>query len=86
MWQDWSDLWKPELAGRVAMVDSPREVVGAVLKSLGASYNTKDFDTEVPGGREAVKERFTAFQKQVHTRSLFSSCLSISTFALSCDA
>lgn len=59
------DLWKPELAGRVAMVDSPREVVGAVLKSLGASYNTRDFDTEIPGGREAVKERFLTLQKQV---------------------
>lgn len=47
------------------MVDNPREVVGAVLKSLGASYNTCDFDTEVPGGREAVKERFVALQKQV---------------------
>ncbi len=54
--QDWKDLFRPELAGKVAMVDSPREVVGAVLKSLGASYNTKDFDKEVPGGREAVKE------------------------------
>lgn len=47
------------------MVDSPREVVGAVLKSLGASYNTNDFDADVPGGREAVKERFLALQKQV---------------------
>ncbi|CAM6010716.1 unnamed protein product [Sphagnum balticum] len=63
--KDWKDLFRPELAGKVAMVDSPREVVGAVLKSLGASYNTKDFDKEVPGGREAVKERFHALQKQV---------------------
>lgn len=47
------------------MVESPREVVGAVLKSLGASYNSTDFDAEVPGGRDAVKERFSALQKQV---------------------
>lgn len=47
------------------MVDSPREVVGGVLKSLGASYNSTDFDAEVPGGRDAVKERFVALQKQV---------------------
>lgn len=47
------------------MVDNPREVVGAVLKSLGASYNTCDFDSEVPGGRDAVKDRFVALQKQV---------------------
>jgi len=47
------------------MVDNPREVVGAVLKSLGASYNTCDFDAEIPGGRDAVRERFVALQKQV---------------------
>lgn len=47
------------------MVDNPREVVGAVLKSLGASYNTSDFDAQVPGGRDAVKERFVALQEQV---------------------
>jgi hypothetical protein len=47
------------------MVNSPREVVGAVLKSLGASYNACDFEKEVEGGREAVKQRFIAFRKQV---------------------
>lgn len=47
------------------MVDNPREVVGAVLKSLGGTYNTSDFDAEIPGGREAVKERFVALQRQV---------------------
>ncbi|KAG0571130.1 hypothetical protein KC19_6G213100 [Ceratodon purpureus] len=63
--KDWKDLFQPKLAGRVAMVESPREVVGSVLKSLGASYNSTDFDAEVPGGRDAVKERFAALQKQV---------------------
>jgi spermidine/putrescine-binding protein len=63
--QDWKDLFSAELAGKVAMVDSPREVVGVVFKSLGASYNTKDFDKKVLGGREAVKERFHVLQKQV---------------------
>lgn len=47
------------------MVDSPREVIGAVLRTLGASYNTEDFEKEVPGGKEAVKNKFLAFQKQV---------------------
>lgn len=63
--QDWKDLWKPELTGKIAMVDSSREVVGAVLKSLGASYNTQDFDKDVKGGRAAVKQQFLALQKQV---------------------
>lgn len=52
------------------MVDSPREVVGAVLKSLGASYNAQDFDNDVKGGREAVKRQFLALQKQVQDSEL----------------
>ena len=50
------------------MVDSPREVIGAVLKHLGSSYNTVDMETDVSGGREAVLESFTQLQKQVCPR------------------
>ncbi|OAY78027.1 Spermidine-binding periplasmic protein SpuE [Ananas comosus] len=63
--EDWEDLWRPELAGKIAMVDSPREVVGAVLKRLGASYNTKDIDLQVNGGREEVLKSLRALQRQV---------------------
>eukprot|EP00897_Mesotaenium_endlicherianum_P006262 jgi/Mesen1/5664/ME000287S04923 len=63
--KDWDDLWRPEFAGRIAMVDSPREVVGAVLKSLGVSYNATSLEKGVPGGREAVADRFEALQKQI---------------------
>ncbi|XP_048559017.1 uncharacterized protein LOC125539572 [Triticum urartu] len=63
--QDWEDLWRPELAGKISMIDSPREVIGAVLKQLGSSYNTIDMETEVDGGREAVLSSFTQLQKQV---------------------
>lgn len=47
------------------MVDSPREVIGAVLKYLGASYNTSNIDSEVTGGRNAVKDELAALRKQV---------------------
>lgn len=47
------------------MVDSPREIVGAVLKYMGASYNAKDFDSEVTGGRNAVQQNLAALVKQV---------------------
>lgn len=50
------------------MVDSPREVIGAVLKHLGSSYNTVDMEIDVNGGREAVLNSFTQLQKQVCTR------------------
>lgn len=48
------------------MVDDPREVVGAVLKSMGASYNTINVDSEVAGGRNAVRAKLAQLQKQVY--------------------
>ncbi|CAH8311446.1 unnamed protein product [Eruca vesicaria subsp. sativa] len=62
--QDWEDLWRPELAGRISMVNSPREVVGAVLKYMGASYNTTDLDSQVTGGRIAVEKNLASLMKQ----------------------
>lgn len=47
------------------MIDSPREVVGAVLKYMGASYNTNNIDSEVPGGRNAVQQKLSSLEKQV---------------------
>ncbi|KAF5735231.1 hypothetical protein HS088_TW15G00731 [Tripterygium wilfordii] len=63
--EDWADLWRPELAGKISMVDSPREVVGAVLKYMGASYNTKNIDSQVAGGRNAVQRNLALLGKQV---------------------
>jgi spermidine/putrescine-binding protein len=63
--EDWADLWRPELAGRIAMVNSPREVVGAVLKYMRASYNTTDLDSQVPGGRLAVEKNLASLMKQI---------------------
>lgn len=63
--QDWKDLWRPELAGRISMVNSPREVVGAVLKFMGASYNISSIDLQVDGGRDAVQRNLEILAKQV---------------------
>ncbi|KAH7687149.1 Bacterial periplasmic spermidine/putrescine-binding protein [Dioscorea alata] len=62
--EDWGDLWRPELAGKISMVASPREVVGAVLKYMGASYNTEDLDSVV-GGRKAAMHNLIMLQRQV---------------------
>lgn len=80
--QDWKDLWRPELAGKISMVDSPREVIGAVLKYMGASYNTLDFNSQVPGGRDAVLQNLLSLQKQVlvGTWKLFSASLCLSVY------
>ncbi|MBD2635208.1 extracellular solute-binding protein [Limnothrix sp. FACHB-881] len=37
--RDWADLWRPELRGKVVLLDRPREVIGLALKRLGRSYN-----------------------------------------------
>lgn len=63
--QDWADLWRPELAGKISMVDSPREIVGAVLKYMGASYNTHNIDSQVAGGKSALQEKLALFAEQV---------------------
>ncbi|XP_035541466.1 uncharacterized protein LOC109001092 [Juglans regia] len=63
--EDWADLWRPELEGRISMVDSPREVVGAVLKYMGASYNTNNLDLQVAGGRIAVQKNLQLLERQV---------------------
>lgn len=77
--EDWADLWQPKLTGRISMVDSPREVVGAVLKYMGASYNTKNIELEVTGGRNSVQKNLALLEKQVR---LFDSTHYLKAFAV----
>uniref|UniRef100_A0A7N1A0H5 Uncharacterized protein n=1 Tax=Kalanchoe fedtschenkoi TaxID=63787 RepID=A0A7N1A0H5_KALFE len=63
--EDWEDLWQPGLRGRISMVGCPREVVGAVLKYMGTSYNTDSIELQVSGGRNAVLENLNLLRKQV---------------------
>lgn len=59
--KDWSDLWRPELRGRISLLDQPREIIGLTLKKLGASYNTtnlsqvKDLKKELLALHQQVK-------------------------------
>jgi len=57
--KDWADLWRPELRGRISMLDQPREVIGLTLKKLGASYNT----TDLSGVPDLKKELLTLHQQ-----------------------
>ncbi len=36
---DWGDLWNPDISGQLALLDSPRTVIGMTLKRLGKSFN-----------------------------------------------
>lgn len=69
--QDWKDLWRPELSGKISMIDSPREVIGAVLKYMGSSYNTLDIESQVPGGKNAAYQNLAILQRQVLTSKQF---------------
>jgi len=40
--QSYADLWKPEFAGRMVMIDDSRAIIGATLLTLGYDVNTKD--------------------------------------------
>ncbi|KAJ0110953.1 hypothetical protein Patl1_02594 [Pistacia atlantica] len=73
--EDWTDLWRPELAGRISMVNSPREVIGAVLKYMGASYNTSNMNLQLAGGRTAVQQNLSLLGKQVHGNDILSHCM-----------
>jgi putative spermidine/putrescine transport system substrate-binding protein len=63
-WQptQWSDLWHPDLAGRLALPNHPRQVLGLVLQSLGYSANDPD-----PGKHTEVMEALTKLAPQVKT-------------------
>ena len=47
------------------MVNSPREVIGSVLKYRGASYNSNDIDSQVAGGKIAVQQNLALLANQV---------------------
>ena len=40
--QSWADLWNPQYAGRIALLDDQRVVIGATLLALGYDVNTTD--------------------------------------------
>ncbi|PJG83428.1 extracellular solute-binding protein [Caviibacterium pharyngocola] len=40
--QSWADLWKPEFAGKLQMLDDPRELFNIALLKMGQDPNTQD--------------------------------------------
>lgn len=56
----WADLWRPELAGRIAMPDHPRLAAAIVLNALGYSVND-----EMALAKDDVKEQLLALYRQV---------------------
>ena len=56
----WADLWRPELAGRIAILNQPRLVASIVLQALKHSANDETALT-----RDDVKEQLSALYRQV---------------------
>lgn len=56
----WADLWRPELAGRIAMPNQPRLAAAIVLKALEYSVND-----EAALAQDNVKEQLVALYRQV---------------------
>ncbi|MEM9977457.1 MAG: extracellular solute-binding protein [Cyanobacteria bacterium P01_D01_bin.2] len=56
----WADLWRPELAGRIAMPNHPRLVAAVVLKVLEHSVND-----EAALAEDDFKKQFLALYRQV---------------------
>jgi len=56
----WSDLWKPEFAGRMVFVDDMRYVIGLTLLNEGKDPNTKK-----PADLTAIKPRLQQLLKGV---------------------
>ncbi|NEQ48781.1 MAG: extracellular solute-binding protein [Leptolyngbya sp. SIO3F4] len=56
----WADLWRPELAGKIAMPNHPRLAAAVVLKALGYSANDEDALAQ-----DDVQEQLVALYRQV---------------------
>lgn len=67
---DWDDLLHPALQGRVAFIDSPRELVGVALKTLGLRYNASIEEMAACGVTEAdLASRVRQLARQVEVFS-----------------
>ena len=71
---DWPDLLQPRLRGRVAFIESPRELVGVALKTLGLSYNARleDFD-DAGVTLDQLEERLKALHRQASQPHIYGS-------------
>ncbi|HEY9646011.1 MAG TPA: extracellular solute-binding protein, partial [Chroococcidiopsis sp.] len=77
---DWDDLWRPELEGRLSLLDNARVVIGLALKRLGQSFNAApgnaapgnagSGDAE-PGNAEPGGDRLKTSLTELNRQALF---------------
>ncbi len=61
----WSDLWRPELKGKLTLPDDAREVIGLGLKKLGQSYQLENI-----GESQDLWRSLTQDLKNLHSQVL----------------
>ncbi|PZU91056.1 MAG: spermidine/putrescine ABC transporter substrate-binding protein [Pseudanabaena sp.] len=64
----WSDLWRPELTGKLTLPDDAREVIGIVLKKIGQSYQLDNLNPDSDISLK-LKQELKSLQAQVLTYS-----------------
>ena len=53
----WSDLWRPDLRGRVTMLDDAEDVIGACLLKLGLSFDSTDARQLAAARAQAIEQK-----------------------------
>jgi spermidine/putrescine transport system substrate-binding protein len=53
----WSDMWNPDLQGRMTMLDDPVDVFAACLLKIGKSVNTRDPADLQAARSEAIRQK-----------------------------
>lgn len=64
----WADLWRPELTGKLTLPDDAREVIGIALKKIGQSYQLENLDAD-PNILLKLSQELKSLQAQVLTYS-----------------
>ncbi len=69
---DWADLWRPELKGRISLLDHPREVIGLTLKKMGQSYNSTDLSriADLPAELAALHQQAKLYSNDTYLQPL----------------
>jgi spermidine/putrescine transport system substrate-binding protein len=53
----WSDLWRPDLRGRVTMLDDAEDVIGACLLKIGCSFDSTDASQLASARAQAIEQK-----------------------------
>lgn len=69
---EWADLWRPELAGRIAFPDEPRTLLGVALKAAGLPFDLPEGQRPSGAEWERIQGRVAALKRQARLRPFLS--------------